>query len=131
MLKLVEEAFTPISIAAKKSNEDLRLGPVCHRTDVGPDASACHRLAQCIAVISSVREQDLLGLQAIEQHKRTPSVMRLSQGELDRDRQAVGVNQGHKAWSSALANAPCTRLEPGSEPRMSRRRPTFLSLAPC
>src|ERR1700761_2898517 len=89
MLELVEEAFDPISIAVKKGTEDRRLGPVCHRANVRPHASCGHRLAQCIAVIGSVREQDLPGLQAIEHIGCTASVMRLSFGELDRDRQAI------------------------------------------
>ena len=101
-----------------------------HRLDVGPGAARRHRRAQGIAVIGPVGEQDLAFANAGQQVGRAASVMGLPLAQLERDRVAVGSDDGMDLGGQSAARTPhaCGRSEvPGG----GRRRPPFLTLAAC
>jgi hypothetical protein len=77
-----------------------------HRFDVGPGTSVGDRLAQRVAVVSPIGEQDLPVQQAIEHVGRATAVMRLSCGEFDQDQQAVGIDQRVDFGGQATARTP-------------------------
>ena len=103
-----------------------------HRLDVGPGALGRHGVAQGVAVIGAVGEQDLPGAKAVEHVGGASAVMRLAFGQLQRDRQAVGVDQRVDLGRQAAARAPHA-LGSSVVPSRGWRgvRTPFLTLPPC
>ena len=93
MLELVEEALDDAPVAIQEAAEGGRIDPTRHRFDVRPSTTGHHRLAQGIAVVSAVREQNLPGQHLVEHVGCAAAVVRLTFGKLDRDRQAVGISR--------------------------------------
>jgi hypothetical protein len=67
---------------------------VRHWLDVGPGALVAQGLTQSIAVVGTFGEQDLASAHIAKHVGRTAAVMRLDFGQLQGDRQAVGIDQG-------------------------------------
>ena len=61
--------------------------------------------AQRVAVIGAVGQQDLPRAQRVEHVGGAPSVVGLALGELQSDRQAIGVDQGVDLCGQAAARA--------------------------
>ena len=90
------------------------------------------RLAQGVAVVGAVSEQDLPGLQAVEHVGGAAAVMRLALGQLDRDRHPVGIHQRVDLGGQAAARTPHA-LGSSVVPSLGWRgvRAPFLTLPPC
>src|SRR6185437_8889932 len=94
MLDLVEEPLDEIAIAIKEGAEGRIVDAARHGLDVGPGAAGSEGLAQSVTVIGAVSEQDLARADAVEHVGGAPAVMSLTFGELERDRVAVGIDEG-------------------------------------
>jgi hypothetical protein len=103
MLQLVEEALGPVSVAVEEGTERRPVAPVRERANVGPGAAGAHCLPECVAVVGAVGKQDLPGLDAGQHVGRAATVMALSFRELDRDRQAIGIDHGVDFGGQAAA----------------------------
>ena len=81
-------------------------------------------VAQRIAVIGAIGEQDLAGAEAVQHIAGAPAVMGLAFGQLERDRIAVGIDEGVDLGRQSAARAPHAS---GCERRALRRlrRPPF------
>jgi hypothetical protein len=91
-----------------------------------------HRVAQRVAVVGAVGEQNLSGLQPVEHVSSAAAIMRLSFCELDRDRQTVGIDQGVDFGGQSAARTPHA-LGSSVVPSLGWRgvRTPFLTLPPC
>ena len=94
VLQPVEETLDEIAKAVKEGAESRDIDASRHRFDIGPGAAVGQILAQRIAVIGTVSQEDL-PLANVAQHVGGASaVMRLAFRQLQSDRQAVGVDKG-------------------------------------
>ena len=92
MLDPVEEPFDPVAQLVDARAERGRIGAVIERADVGIGSLACDLGAQCVAVVAPVGEQNAVGLERIEDVLAALAVVRLALGQLERDREAVAVD---------------------------------------
>ena len=67
--------------------------PLRHEPDIGPNAAFCHLAVQGIGVISAVGKQDIAWSQTVEHVGCAAPVVRLSGGDLQQDRQAIGIDK--------------------------------------
>src|SRR5271155_173045 len=93
MLKLVEEALDQIAIAIEKGAESGDAHAAGHWFDVGPSSLLLDRRAQGITVIGPVGQKDLAGSEVAQHVLSASSIMGLALGELERDGQAVGIDE--------------------------------------
>ncbi len=129
VFEFVEEALDEVAVSIEKGAERRHRLSVRHRLDVGPGTPCRERGAQRIAVIGRVGEQDLAVADIIEHVGRALAVMGLAFAELERDRQAVGVDQGMDLGRQPAARAPhasgVSRVPSGGV------RAPFFTLAAC
>src|SRR5215204_749442 len=132
VLELVEEAFDEVPGAVEERAEGRLVAPTGEWLDVGPHASRRHRLAEEIAVVGAVCDQDLAGSEVAQQVGGAAAVVSLPFGELEDDRQAVGIDEGVDLRRQSASRAPHalgSRLVPSGGRR--RGGPPFLALPPC
>ena len=105
VFELVEEALDEVAVAVEEGAEGRDVLAVWHRLDVGPGAACGEGLAQGVAVVGAVGQQDLAGAKRCEHVLGAAAVMGLAFGELRGDRQTVGVDQGMDLGGQAAARA--------------------------
>ena len=66
MLELIEEAFDEISEAIQERAEGGDVDAPGHRLDVGPGSAFGRAVAQGVAVVGAITEQDLAFAQGVE-----------------------------------------------------------------
>ena len=95
-------------------------------------APCLHGLAQRVAVVGAVGDQDLAGPEPVEHVGGAPAVMSLPFGQLQRDRQAVCVDERVDLGRQPASRAPHA-LGSSIVPSGGRRgvRTPFLTLPPC
>ena len=93
MFDFVEEAFDEIAVSIEIRAEGRDVDAVAHRFDVGPCASLGQGLSQRVAVIGSIGQKGLSFDQRVEHVAGAVAVMGLALGQLERDRQALGVDR--------------------------------------
>src|SRR5262245_31578760 len=129
MLQFAEEALDQIAIAVEEGAEGRDLHAPGHGLDVGPSALARHILAQGVAVVCAIGQEDLAGPEARQDVFGALAVMGLTLAELERDGQAVGIDEGMDLGGQPAPRAPHAS---GSKlvPSGGLRTP-FLTLAAC
>ena len=130
MLELIEEALDEVAVAVKEWAEGRDVLAVWHRLDVGPGPA--QGIAQPVAVVSAIGQRDLPVADAAEHVDGTASVMGLALGQLQQDRQAVGVDKRMDLGGQSASRAPHAsgvRLVPKGGVRF--RGTPFLTLAAC
>ena len=133
MFKLVEEAFDEVSETIEIWAECRKVDAPGHRLDVGPGAAIGQSLAQGVAVISAVGEQGLAIANAAQHIGGAAAVVSLARGEFERDRIAVGVDDGVDFGGQPASRAPHalgSRQVPSGGAGGFLRTP-FLTLAAC
>jgi len=106
VFELVEDAFDEISKAVEIWTERGDVDAPWHRFDVGPGPSFVEGLAQGVAVVGAIGEQNLARGEAIEHIGGAAPVVRLACGQLEGDGQAIGVDEGVDLGGQSAARAP-------------------------
>src|SRR4051812_36627596 len=86
VLELVEEALDAVPRSVQEGAEGGFVEPAGQRLDVGEDAPCRHVLAEKVAVVGAVGDQDLAGAEALKHIGGAPAVVSLSLGQLQGDR---------------------------------------------
>ena len=100
-----KEALDQVSVSIEEGAEDRVPLAVRHRLDVGPGAACGQGCPQGIGVVSAVGEKHVAFAEAVEHVGGAATVMRLALGQLERDRQAVGIDQRVDLGRQAAARA--------------------------
>src|SRR4051812_48085161 len=130
MLDLAEETLDEVAIAVEEGAESRRVDPSRYGLDVGPGAALRQAHAEGVTVIGAVGEQDLAGAEAVEHVASASAVTGLALGELERDRIAIGVDEGMDLGRQSASRAPHASrwsVVPGG----GVLRAPFLTLAAC
>ena len=106
VLQLVEEPLDQVTEAVEILAEGWDVDPSWVGLDVGPGSALSHGGAEGIAVIAAIAEQRLAGCDAIKHVGGVSAVMRLPLGELERDRVAVGIDDGVDLGGQTAPRAP-------------------------
>jgi len=133
VLNLVEEALDEIAEAMKETTEGGDVDAPGHGFDVGPGSASSDALAQDVAVVGTVTEENLTFSKGVEQVGGTLSIVGLAFGDLQGDRIAVGVHQSVDLGCQSTSRAPHasgSRVVP-SGGAGALLRPPFLPLAAC
>lgn len=93
MLDLVEEALDEVTALVQPRAEGGRIGAMIERPDVGGGALGGDHGAQRVAVVAAIGEQDALARQHAKHIHGALAVMRLSFGELQRNREATRIDE--------------------------------------
>ena len=93
VFEFVEEALDEVSVAIEEGAEGGLLLASWHGLDVGPCAPRGNLDTQGIGVVGAVGEQDVTVSQGIEHVACAAPVMGLAGGQLESDRQSVGIDQ--------------------------------------
>jgi len=93
VFETIEEAFDQIAVSVKEGAEGRASPAVFHRAYVRPGAAGRHLGPQRIGVVGPIRQQDIAVAQGLEHTLCTAAVMRLAGGQLERDRQTLGIDQ--------------------------------------
>ena len=130
VLELVEEALDAVPRSVQEGAEGGFVEPAGQRLDVGEDAPCRHVLAEKVAVVGAVGDQDLAGAEALKHVGGAPAVVSLSLGQLQGDRQAVGIDEGVDLGGQPASRAPHA-AGVRSVPSRGVLRTPFLPFAPC
>ena len=132
MFEFVEEAFDETSEAIEIGAEGGDVHPIGHWLDVAPGALACEAFPQSVAVVAAVGQEDLTFAEAAQHVGGASSVVSLAWRQLQKNGQAVGVDEGMDFRGQSASRAPHAA---GSSdvPSGGWRffRPPFLPFAPC
>ena len=117
MLEFVEEPFDQVAAFVEARAEGWRVDAMTERSDIGCCALGDDHGAQSIAVVTAIRQKDALARQSAEHVFAPLAVVRLALGQLERDREAAGVDErvdfGRKpAAGTAHATASTTFFSP-------------------
>ena len=132
VLELVEEALDEVALAVEEGAERRAPLTVRHRLDASPGAARGEGLAKGVAVVAGVGEEHLAGNDRVEKTACARPVVGLPGREVERDRQAVGIDYGVNLRRQPAPRAPQAsgvRVVPGGGER--REEPPFLAFAPC
>ena len=83
VFELVEEPLDSVALAVDPGTESRVSDAVRHRADIPPGATVGKRLTQRVAVIGTVREQDVACFERIEHVGGGSAVMGLTLGQLE------------------------------------------------
>jgi hypothetical protein len=106
MFDLVEEPLDEVAVSIEEGAEGRDVLASRHRLDVRPRTALGQILAEPIAVIGAVGKQDLAGAEMVEHIVGALAVMGLTLGEFERDRIAVGIDQGMDFCRQSAARTP-------------------------
>ncbi len=113
VFELIEEALDQIAAAMQEGRESRFGATIGYRLDVGEGTVRGELPTQRIGIIGSISEQDVAVANGNEHVYRGAAIMGLAFGELERDRQAAGVDQRVDFWSSGRpASDPCNGIGP-------------------
>lgn len=93
VFEFVEESLDQVAVAVEERAEGGRVDAPLERLDVGPRAAVFDLLSDRVAIVGAVGDEDLAGLEPVDQGRRTAPVVRLARRQGDRHGQAVGVDQ--------------------------------------
>ena len=132
VLELTEEAFDEIAVAIEECTERWLLSAPGDRLDVRPRAARRKALAQSVAVVGAISEQDLTAFERLDQIDGAPPIVRLAFGEFEADRQAIGVHERMDFGGQSASRAPhasaCSDVPSGG---LRFVQTPFLTLAAC
>jgi hypothetical protein len=94
VLDLVEEPLDPIAVFVEAGVEGGRIDALIQRTNVGYGAPRRNFGSERIAVIAAIGQQDALARQRLQHVLAAAAVVRLAFRQLERDRQARGIDEG-------------------------------------
>src|SRR5262249_20523716 len=129
MLEFAEEALDQIAIAVEEGAEGRDPHATSHGLDVGPCTVAGDVLAEGVAVVGAIGQEDLARPEARQHVLGALAVMGLTLAELERNGQAVGIDESMDLGGQAAPRAPHasgSKLVPSGS-----LRPPFLTLAAC
>lgn len=92
VLELREEPFDEISHLVDLGTEGWLLFAVAQRPDVCERTLICKPLADCVAVVGTVSEQDGAIADAVQHGLERLPIVRLARGQLERDWEAVAID---------------------------------------
>ena len=111
----------------------LGMHSVGHGLDVSPGSLVGGRLTQFVAVVGSVGQQDVALAEAGEHVPGATAIMGLALGDLQGDRQSIGVDQGVDLGGQPAPRAPHasgSSVVPREGCRAFLETP-FFAFAPC
>src|SRR5215468_1159778 len=132
VLQPIEETLNEVAEAVEERAEHWNVHPACLRLDVGPAAPPGHFLAQSIAVVGAVCEQDLAFADHAQHTGSAGAVMGLTFGQLQQNRESIGIGKGVDLRGQAAPRAPHAAgvsVTPSGGIRFFRS--PFLTLAAC
>ena len=132
VFELVEEAFDEIAQPIEEWAERRDVHASRHWLDIAPGALRSERFAQSVAVVAAICEEDLAFADPAQHVGGALAVMRLAFGQLQGDRQSIGVDERMDFRRQPAARAPhasaCSDVPSGG---LRVVRAPFLPLAPC
>jgi len=93
---LVEEPIDQIAISVEEGAERWDIGNGRHRLDVVPHATIREGLAQGVTVVCPICKEHLISADPVVHVRDAPAVLRQAIGQLQRDRQVVGIDERMK-----------------------------------
>ena len=106
VFELVDQTLDQISEGIKLGTADRNIDAPWHGFDVGPRAAIGASLAKGVAIVTSVRQQNLTGSNALQHVGRAWSVVGLALAQLQPYRIAVGVDHRMNFGRQSAARAP-------------------------
>lgn len=106
VLELFEKALDPVALTVEERAEDGDVDATRHGFDVGPGAAFDQAPTERVAVVGPIGDQGLAGRKTIDEVGRALAVMGLALAELERDRIAVGIDQGMDLGGQSASRAP-------------------------
>jgi hypothetical protein len=106
MFELVEEALDKIAEAIEVRAESGDVHALGYRLDVGPGSAIGQALAEGVAVVGAISEQNLTGTNAIQHIGGATAVLSLAFAQLDGDSVAIGIDEGMDLGRQSSARAP-------------------------
>lgn len=106
VLDFAEKAFDEVAVAIEELAEGRDVFPVRHWLHVCPGAAFRERAAQVVAVVGAVGQQDLAFADVVQHIGGAAPVMSLAFGQLQPDRQAVGIDEGMDLRRQSAPRAP-------------------------
>jgi hypothetical protein len=94
LLEFAEEPLDQVALAIEPFVEPWHIDPVRHGFDIGLGVAFGEALAQRIAVVSPIGEQNVTVHDRVQHVLGAASVMGLAFGDLQKDRQAAGIDEG-------------------------------------
>jgi len=130
MFELVEEALDEVAEAIEVRAESGDVHALGYRLDVGPGSAIGQPLAEGVAVVGAISEENLTGTNAVQHIGGATAVMSLAFAQFDGDRVAVGIDDGMDLGRQSSARAPHAS---GSRevPRGGVLRTPFFTFAAC
>ena len=92
MLDTIEEPLDLVAKCVDARAEGRRIDTMAERTDIGVGAAFGNLRPQRIAVVAAIGQQNAIRAECSEHLGTDRAVVRLSFGQLERDREAVAVN---------------------------------------
>ena len=106
MLDPVEEAFDAIAVLVDACAEGWGIDATVEGPDVRKGANVRDLRPQRVTVVAAIRQQDAIGSEQPEHVLARPSVVSLSFGQLEEDREAVRVDDRVDFGRKPAAGAP-------------------------
>src|SRR5882672_4646632 len=94
VLEFVEEALDQIASAIEPLVKGRKVHPVRHQFDIGSRAARGEVLTQRVGIIGAVTQQNVAEAEGAQHVLGAASVMGLAFGDLQKDRQAAGIDKG-------------------------------------
>src|ERR1700712_4012277 len=129
MLDPVEEALDEISVSVEEGAEGRDVDAVGHGLDVRPGAAFGQALAQRVAVVGTIGEQDLTGTKAVQNIDGAPAIVRLAFGELEGDRITIRIDESVDLSGQSASRTP--HASGWSVVPVGGLRTPFLTFAAC
>jgi hypothetical protein len=93
LFEFAEEALDEVAVAIEEGADDGAALAISHRLDVGPDTTLGQLGPERVTIVSAIGEQDVTITQSVQHVGSAAPIVRLTGSELERDLQAVGVDQ--------------------------------------
>ncbi len=93
MFEFIEEPLDKIALSVEPTAEGRGTEPVRHGADISPGAAFGEALAKGVGIIRPIRQENVPGPHGVKHVLGAAAVMSLPLGQLERDRQAVGIDE--------------------------------------
>ncbi len=105
VLEFVEEPFDSIALAVEPSRKGRPVFPVWHQADIAPGAAFGEAIAQGVAIIGAIRQEDVPGLNGSEHIGGFASIVSLPLAQFQGNWQAIGIDKRVDLRRQAAARA--------------------------
>ena len=106
VLELVEEALDAVPVAIQEGAEGELVDAAGERLNVGSGSLPGDGVAERVAVVGAIGEEDLAGAEGAQHRSGSAAIMGLALAQRERDGQAVRVDEGVDLGRQPAARAP-------------------------